>query len=202
MTDRPRPNLWQLFTTFLIIGTQSFGGGSSTFLLIHRACINRGWLTDDEFVRDWALSQISPGINLIKITVMVGNVLRGWQGVVAAMAGLLFPSAGATALMTAGFSVIRNQPLVQAALKGILPATIGLSLAMAVQMAQPLFKRAYQEGRLRLIGQIVITAAAALMMAFTSLSPVLVMLMAGAGTAFFIAATPLDSNSPARTEAP
>ncbi len=150
----PRPSLWHIFRTWLAIGIQSFGGGSSTFFLIHQVCIHRGWLTEDEFVRTWALSQISPGINLVKLTVLVAHRLRGWPGLLAGLAGLLLPSALVTVLMTAGFTLIRGQPLVQAAMRGILPATIGLSLAMAFQMGQPLFTRAYKEGILRLGGHL------------------------------------------------
>src|SRR5512146_3000155 len=120
--------------TWLVCGVQSFGGGTSTFYLIHQACINRGWLTEEEFVRAWALAQIAPGINQVKLTVMIGHRLHGWGGVIAAVGGLLMPSATITVLMTAGFATIRTVSLVQAMLKGILPATIGLSLAMGVRM--------------------------------------------------------------------
>ena len=190
---KPRQGLWDIFTTFFILGIQSFGGGTSTFYLIHQTCLRRGWMDDETFLRDWALAQISPGINLVKLTVLIGYHLRGWRGLAAAMAGLLLPSGAATALMTAGFSAIRSQPLVQAALKGVLPATIGLSLAMGVQMGQPLLTRAYREGGLRLGVHIVILAGAAVLMAANALSPVLVLLLAGAVTMLALAILPVRS---------
>ena len=119
MPTPTRPGLWELFRIWLTLGLQSFGGGSSTFFLVHQACINRGWLSEEEFVRTWALSQISPGINLVKLTILVGQRLRGWPGIVSAVAGLLLPSAGVTVLMTAGFDLIREQPIVKAAMRGI-----------------------------------------------------------------------------------
>ena len=70
-----------LFLDWLLIGIQSFGGGASAFSLIHQVSIKRGWLSEEEFVRDWALVQISPGINLVKLTVMVGYNLMGWPGI-------------------------------------------------------------------------------------------------------------------------
>jgi chromate transporter len=174
-----RPTLWELFSAWLVMGIQSFGGGSSTLILIHEACQKRGWLDDDEFVRLWALVQIAPGINLIKFTLLIGKKLRGWPGLIAASAGLLLPSALVTVLMTAGFTAVQGQPLVQAAMRGVLPAAIGLSLAMGVQMAQPLLTRAYREGPPRLAAHVVIVAAAALLMAVNGVSPVVVMLGAG-----------------------
>jgi chromate transporter len=201
LTDRPRPSLWELFITFLFLGVQSFGGGTSTFIMIHQTSVKRGWLSEEEFVRDYALSQIAPGINLLKLTILIGNRLRGRSGLVVSLIGLLLPSAAVTALMTAGFSAIRSQPVVQAAMKGILPATIGLSLAMGVQMAAPLLSGAYKEGPVRLGANIVIVALAALMMAFTNISPILVLLMAGAATVLLLALLPVHTKLPLEEDA-
>lgn len=195
----PKPSLGLIFLTWLTIGAQSFGGGSSTFYLIHQACISRGWLTEEEFVHTWALSQISPGINLLKLTVLVGHRLRGWPGLVAGMVGLLLPSAGMTVLMTAGFAAIRSQPLVQSAMRGILPATIGLSLAMAYQMAQPLFNRARREGFPRLAAQALILIVSALLLGLGGVSPVLVLAVAGAAGVLLMAVVP-DRGMEARGE--
>ncbi len=177
--QKQRPGLGEIFITWLSLGIQSFGGGTSTFFLIHQVCIRRGWLDEEEFVRAWALAQIAPGINLVKLTVMIGYSLRGWPGLVAAEAGLLLPSGAVTVLMTAGFATIRSLPLVQHIMKGILPATIGLSLAMGVQMALPLFSHAHQEGPARIAIYILILLGAALLLSLTGLSPVIVLLLAG-----------------------
>jgi chromate transporter len=179
LLGKPRPSLWQIFSTMLVLGIQSFGGGSATFLLIHRACIDRGWLDEDEFIRAWSLAQLSPGINLVKLTVLIGYHLRGVPGMVAAMTGLLLPSGGITVLMTAGYASIRTQPLVQAAMKGVLPATIGLSLAMGVQMAQPLVGRAQREGRGQLATHLALLVISALLLAVGGLSPAAILLIAG-----------------------
>lgn len=183
---KARPGLAEILSTWLILGIQSFGGGSSTFYLIHQACIERGWLDEEEFVRAWALAQIAPGINLLKLTIMIGYRLRGWPGMVLASAGLLLPSAALTVLMTAGFATIRAMPLVQAVMKGILPAAIGLSLANAVQMAQPLFSRAQHEGRARLGAHFLILFGAALLMTLTSISPIVILLLAGTAASFLL----------------
>ena len=189
---RIHPSLWKIFSTWLIMGIQSFGGGSSTFFLIHQTCINNGWISEEEFVRTWALAQISPGINLLKLTVLVGHKLRGWPGLLAGAAGLLIPSALITVLMTAGFALIRSQPLVQAAMKGVLPATIGLSLAMAYQMGQPLLARAQKEGRLRLATNLAILAASGFLLASGLISPVLVLLLAGVAAMLLMAVIPVQ----------
>ncbi len=189
--DTLTPSLFDIFLTWLILGVQSFGGGSSTFILIHQACLKRGWLDEEDFVRSWALAQIAPGINLVKLTVMIGYQLRGWPGLLAAELGLLLPSAAVTILMTAGFATICSLPVIEAIMKGILPATIGLSLAMGVQMAQPLFSRARLEGRVRIGAHLLILAGAALLVALTSVSPVMILLLAGTAAALFFAVIPV-----------
>ena len=190
--EKIQPDLSDICATWLLVGIQSFGGGSSTFFLIHQAVIKRGWLNEEEFVRAWALAQIAPGINLVKLTVMIGYRLRGWLGVIAAMAGLLLPSAAVTILMTAGFTTIRSVPLVEAMMKGILPAAIGLSLAMGAQMAQPLFQRARQEGRARLSVHLLILLSAALLMGLLKTSPVVVLLLAGVAAILLFALIPVS----------
>lgn len=147
--------------------------------MIHQVTTARGWLTEEEFTRYWALAQVSPGINLLKLTVLLGHRLRGWPGVCMGMLGMLFPSGMVTILMTAGFTVIRSQPLVQAAMRGILPATIGLSLAMAMQMGLPLIKRAQREGKSQLALYLIIIAAGALLLGLNLASPVGVLAITG-----------------------
>ena len=182
--------LWKLFSTFLVLGVQSFGGGSSTFALIHQACIKNGWLSEEAFTRDWALAQISPGINLVKLSILIGHQLRGWAGLLAAMAGLLLPSSIVTVLMTVGLEQVRSQPLVQAAMRGILPATLGLSLSMAFSMGQPIFKKAYGEGTARLGLHALILVSAALLMAGGAVSPVLILLLSGSAAMLALVVLP------------
>lgn len=194
--NRARPALGEIFVTWLVTGVQSFGGGSSTFYLLHQAITGKGWMDEETFVRTWALAQISPGINLLKLTVLVGYYLRGWPGVLAGVAGLLIPSASATVLMTAGFAVVRQQPLVQSALKGILPATIGLSLAMAVQMGQPLLARGRKEGPARLGLQLGVLVLAGLLLALWNVSPLIILLASGGVTILLHMAVPSRELAP------
>ena len=181
----------QLFRVFLGLGLQSFGGGSSTLILIRQTCIQRGWMDEGEFVRTWALVQMAPGINLLKLTALIGYKLSGWAGLAFAMSGLLLPSALVTVLMTAGYSVVRDQPLVQSALKGLLPATIGLSLMMSIQMARPLLKQAYRESPLRLMAHLLILGSAGLLFSLLNASPLAILLGGGAAGVVLFALAPV-----------
>jgi chromate transporter len=191
MNKPTQVNLIEILRVFLVLGLQSFGGGSSTLILIRQACLQRGWMEEGEFVRTWALVQMAPGINLLKLTALIGYKLRGWAGLAFALSGLLLPSALVTVLMTAGYSVVRDQPLVQSALKGLLPATIGLSLMMSIQMAHPLLKKASHESPLRLTANLLILGSAGLLFGLVNASPVAVLLGGGAAGVLLFALVPV-----------
>ncbi len=179
MPQHSSRSLREIFATFLVIGLQSFGGGTATFYLIHQTCLKRNWLSEDDFLKYWALSQITPGIGLAKMTCLLGQQLHGWSGILAALGGLMLPSAAITALMTAGYNIIQNQPLVKAAMRGILPATIGLTLALSWDLGAPLLLKARKNGRAHLSLVIFLILGAAGLFALAQLSPVLILLITG-----------------------
>ncbi|HEY7357695.1 MAG TPA: chromate transporter, partial [Ktedonobacterales bacterium] len=83
----PRPGTWQLFSIWARIGLQSFGGGASTTLLIQRVFIDkRRWLSMEEFLHLWNLCLLTPGINLLALTILLGKKLGGIPGIIASLA--------------------------------------------------------------------------------------------------------------------
>jgi chromate transporter len=143
----PGASLHRIFRVWFKLGIQSFGGGVATLALIQRAAVdNEKWVTDLEFTRYWALCQIAPGINLFALTILLGRKTGGVLGIFAALAGLLFPSITITILMTAAYAQVRHAPATQAALRGILPATIGLGLVATIQIVRPLAVTAHKQG--------------------------------------------------------
>src|SRR5262245_22898768 len=122
--QQPQPSTWQLFGIWAGIGLQSFGGGASTTLLIQRTFIERRrWLTIEEFTHLWGLCLLTPGINLIAVTALIGKRFGGTRGIVASLAGLLLPSAAITCLLAALFVRVEHTAVARAALRGIVPAT-------------------------------------------------------------------------------
>jgi len=62
--------------------------------LIQRTFIDRHkWLSIEEFAYFWNLCVLTPGINLIAVTVLIGRKLGGVGGIAVSLAGLLLPSA-------------------------------------------------------------------------------------------------------------
>src|SRR5579859_1348291 len=158
-----KPNTWLLFRIWAGVGLQSFGGGASTTFLIQRAFIEKyKWLTIEEFLYFWNLCVLTPGINLVALTVLIGRKLGGAWGIVVSLAGLLLPSATITCLITVGFSSIQHLPVVQAILRGVVPATAGIMLLVGLNFALPLIRRSYKTGILYLLASSVLIIACAL----------------------------------------
>ena len=183
----PRPGKWQLFRIWTSIGLQSFGGGASTTFLIQRAFIEKHrWLSIEEFLHLWNLCILTPGINLVALTVLIGRKLGGNWGIVVSLAGMLLPSAIITCLLAAIFKQIEHIAAVQAVLRGVIPATGGIMLLVGLNYALPLIRRGNKEGILYLLMSSVIIIACALVVILLKLSVIVVVLSAAfLGALFF-----------------
>jgi chromate transporter len=183
----PRPSKWQLFRIWASVGLQSFGGGASTTFLIQRAFIQKHrWLSMEEFMHLWNLCILTPGINLVALTVLIGKKLGGTWGIVVSLAGMLLPSAAITCLLAAIFKQIEHVAAVQAVLRGVIPATGGIMLLVGLNFALPLIRRGYKEGFLYLLASSVLTFACALTVILLKLSVIVVILGAAfLGALFF-----------------
>ena len=187
----PRPGKWQLFRIWASIGLQSFGGGASTTFLIQRELIEKHrWLSIEEFMHLWNLCILTPGINLVALTVLIGRKLGGTWGIVVSLAGMLLPSAIITCLLAAIFKQIEHVAAVQAVLRGVIPATGGIMLLVGLNYALPLIRRGYKEGVLYLLTSSVIIIACALVVILLKLSVIVVVLSAAFLGALFFAPGP------------
>ncbi|MGZ3616494.1 MAG: chromate transporter [Ktedonobacteraceae bacterium] len=173
----PRPGKWQLFRIWASIGLQSFGGGASTTFLIQRAFIEKHkWLSMEEFIYLWNLCILTPGINLVALTVLIGKKLGGAWGLAISLAGMLLPSAAITCLLAALFLQVKNVAAVQAVFRGVIPATGGILLVVGLNFALPLIRKGYKEGILFLLVSGVLTVACAVAIIFLKLSVIIAIL--------------------------
>lgn len=175
------PSLWLLLRVWFLLGLQSFGGGMATLYLIRRAAVDQhGWFTAEEFSRDWALCQAAPGINLLCMTILVGQRVAGLAGALTALIGLLLPTVTLTIVMIALYADLRTLPVVQAALRGIVPATVGLGLLLTVNMVRPLLAASQREGRMRLFVGVALLVGSVAAVLLWRLPVILVLCSAGA----------------------
>ena len=147
-TARPLPySAARLARTFFVAGSQSLGGGPSTLYLMRLYLVERfRWVTAREFLEDWALSRVSPGIHLVANAGLLGRRVDGLRGIAVATTSLVVPAAVIATLITAGYDLVRDQPLVRAALAGIEPVTLGLTVGMNLTLVRATVRRGRRAG--------------------------------------------------------
>ncbi len=127
---------WELFTTFTAITLQAFGGALAH---IERAVVQRKrWLTAEEFLGLFAISQALPGPTGISFCVLLGDRYFGLRGAAAALAGFILVPSVVVLLLAALFQHFQQLPWLQGALHGMGGASVGLVIVTAVRMSRSL----------------------------------------------------------------
>ena len=107
--------------------------------VVHRELVEKkGWLTDAEFVEDWAVAQLMPGPNVINISLMIGNRYFGLRGAAAALAGMIAAPLVVILLLALVHARYASHPGVIGALRGMGAVAAGLIAATALKLLKPL----------------------------------------------------------------
>jgi chromate transporter len=130
----------KIFTTFLVIGATSFGGGVVAYLR-DSLVTKHQWLDDKTFVELLSISQTLPGLNATNMAVLVGDRLRGTIGALAAICGICLPGALIMYGVALSYHVRGDRPLAVAGLKGVAAAAVGLILATTIQLGRKSLSR-------------------------------------------------------------
>ena len=126
----------KLFTTFSGMSLMLFGGGYVIIPMIQEIVVNSyGWLTQNEFTNAIAMGQITPGPILISAA-FIGYKVQGFWGALVSTVGIFFPPALLMVTMSHLLEHIKESVLIQAALKGIRPAVIGMIVIAGVIVAK------------------------------------------------------------------
>lgn len=135
--DRPRPrSLADLFVSFTVLALQGFGG---VLAVVQREIVERKrWLTQEEFVEDWAVAQIMPGPNVLNLSIMIGARWFGLAGALAAVAGLLALPLLLVLLLAAFHAQHAAHPAVSGALRGMAAVAAGLIAATGLKLSSAL----------------------------------------------------------------
>lgn len=123
--------LLTISSIFLRIGTVTFGGGFVMVPLIESEVVNsHHWITHQEFVEAFALGQVTPGPVLITAT-FIGYRVAGTLGALVATVSIFLPSLLLTVVAGSSLRRFRANRQVQAFLRGVTPAVVGLLVAAA-----------------------------------------------------------------------
>jgi chromate transporter len=162
--------IWTLAWTFGVMSLFAVGGANSALPEMHRVAVDvQHWLTDKQFADAFAISQLSPGPNVLIVT-LIGYSVAGVAGALVATLAMCLP----TALMAYGVSRVltrsshsRWPAIIQAAL---VPLSIGLMSASGLILVET-SDRSWMA--------VLVTAVAAVVAFATRLNPLWLLLAGG-----------------------
>ena len=127
-----------LFWTFFKISLFSIGGGYNMIPLMQHEVAVHGWLTSGRFLDVLAVSEITPGPIAVNLATFAGYQVAGLSGAIAATVGVCLP--GGLLLLALGAIAIRlrDRPAFRAAMRGLMPALVGLLAATAIRLGAAL----------------------------------------------------------------
>ena len=130
---------WPLFTFFLKVGAFIFGGGLVIIPLLEFEMVERlGWLSTADFINGVAIGQLSPG-PVVLTAAFVGYKMAGFLGALISAVGIFTPSFLFIMLAAPLLVRLRQNPWVQAFLKGVKPSVVGAIMASAVPLGVSAF---------------------------------------------------------------
>lgn len=164
---------WQLFWIFFKIGAFTLGSGYAMMPQIRRELVTRmKWLDEDEFIDIVAATQSAPGPIAVNLAVFLGIRVASVKGMIATALGSVLPSFIIILLIAVAFQGIQDDPVFVAAFKAVKPASVALILVPVLTIAE----RAGITGK-----KFLLPLTAAGLIAFTSMSPIYVVVASIAG---------------------
>lgn len=128
---------WDIFLTFTRIGGLTFGGGYSMLPMLQREAVEKkGWISEQDLLDSFSISQVLPGMIAINCAIFVGNRVRGWRGSLMAALGVAFPSLLIITLIAALISNFVDLPSVQHAFAGIRACVFVLIIQAIIKLAK------------------------------------------------------------------
>jgi chromate transporter len=125
-------SILEFFWLFLKASLLSTGGlGNLPFL--HKDLIGLGWAQEPDFITAIAVGQVSPGPNGLW-SISLGYLAYGWLGAGLALAALCLPPL-LVLIVSAFYNRIEHMPAVQDFTRGLALGVIGLTLAVAFNLA-------------------------------------------------------------------
>lgn len=137
--------LFDLFLSFLKIGFFSFGG-TTMIPVINDEVLVHGWMTADEVMDIVAVAEMTPGSLGINCATFVGLRTAGLAGALSASLAVMMPSLTLCMLAAHFIMKLKGNQVMEHAMMGVRPVSMGMLLAVAVTLSQSTFAMASLAG--------------------------------------------------------
>jgi chromate transporter len=162
--------LAEIAFVFLKLGTIAFGGPAAHLAMMEEEFVRRRrWITEADFLDRLAAANLIPGPSSTEVAIFVGQLKRGWRGLMVAGSCFIIPAAVIVSLIA--WAYMRFGALPRAA--GILYAIKPVVVAIVIQALGKLARTGVRTAELAGI------AGLAAGLWFLGLSPIAVLVVAG-----------------------
>lgn len=128
--------LWTLLVLFVPLSFATIGGGQGITAEIHRQVVStQGWMSNEQFLTDFAISRLAPGPGSLLIS-LIGFQVAGWTGAAVASLAIFLPSSLLLYGLARLWARYRGRAWQRAVEHGLAPVAAGLILAGAITVLQ------------------------------------------------------------------
>jgi chromate transporter len=128
-------DLWTLLVTFGLLSLFSIGGAVSAVPEMHRLAVDTyHWMTDQQFTDNFAIAMLSPGPNVIIVT-LIGYHVAGIAGALIATFAMCGPAALVAGIVGRTFERSQDAEWAIIIKTALVPVSIGLMGAAAFILA-------------------------------------------------------------------
>ena len=112
--------------TFAKIGMFTIGGGYAMIPLIEREIVKKRWMSKEDFMEMFALTQSLPGVFAVNISIFVGYKLHKVKGSLVCALATILPSFVIMMLIAMFFALFQDNQVMIRIFNGIRPAVVAL----------------------------------------------------------------------------
>src|ERR1017187_9052199 len=112
---------------FLKLGTIAFGGPAAPFAMMAQEFVRRRkWITEAEFLDRLATANLIPGPSSTEVAIFVGQLKRGWRGLIVAGCCFIIPAAAIVSVIAWAYVRFGSLPKAQSVLYAIKPVVVAI----------------------------------------------------------------------------
>ena len=157
--------LISIFISFFKMGSVTFGGGYAMLPILRKECVEKNkWITEEQVMDYYAVSQGLPGIIAVNVSVFIGYRRRKFAGGIAAALGCVSP------IIAAFLSNFQDNLIIKHAMSGVSICVVALILDAVLG----LWKKGVRD-----IWGVFICLLVFFLTEFTPLSPIIIIISSG-----------------------
>ena len=130
-------SLAEIAFVFLKLGSVAFGGPAAHLALMEEEFVRRRrWITEAEFLDRLAAANLIPGPSSTEVAIFVGQLKRGWRGLVVAGSCFIVPAAVIVSLIAGAYVRYGSLPEAAGVLYAIKPVVVAIVIQALGKLAR------------------------------------------------------------------